>query len=159
MILIQDNLFNYTNICIPTNGIVKQNGEAVTGKGLAKEANKFTFNGNSFSCILGKLLTKQGNNVFDLGFEDSNKYRVFTFPTKHHWRDNSDIELIKKSFTQLSIYKEIIALPIVGSGCGRLNKNLIIQLGYIYLADNFIMIEEDKEPDTDSTARGSGRKN
>ncbi len=89
-------------VCITTNGIVKKNGCAVMGAGIAKQAN-MSFNGLALN--LGGLLSQYGNRVYDMGFyEDSitGKWvRIITFPTKHHWKNNSDLKLIKASAEQL----------------------------------------------------------
>ncbi len=49
--------------------------------------------------------SQYGNRVYDMGFRKDNVtgewIRIITFPTKHHWRDKSDLELIKTSAEQL----------------------------------------------------------
>lgn len=124
------NIFNFnypsnTAVCVTTNGCIRNNGYAVMGKGIALQAK------NLFPNIdqkLGKYLSEYGNRAFNMG-----KYRlnqsvvnVFTFPTKNDWRNNSDIELIKKSCNELmqlcdkfNISTCIITKP--GCGCGGLN--------------------------------------
>jgi len=89
-------------VCITTNGIVKKNGCAVMGAGIAKQAN-MSFNG--LARDLGGLLLQYGNRVYDMGFRKDNVtgdwIRIITFPTKYHWREKSDLELIKASAEQL----------------------------------------------------------
>lgn len=89
-------------VCVTTNGIVKKNGCAVMGAGIAKQAS-VSFSGLAFQ--LGSLITQYGNRVFDMGlYKDSitGKWvRIITFPTKHHWRDKSDLKLIETSARQL----------------------------------------------------------
>lgn len=89
-------------VCVTTNGIVKKNGCAVMGAGIAKQAN-MSFNG--LARDLGDLLSWSGNRVYDMGFyKDSitgKRMRIITFPTKYHWRDKSDLELIETSAKQL----------------------------------------------------------
>lgn len=89
-------------VCITTNGIVKTNGCAVMGAGIAKQAN-MSFHG--LAKDLGGLLTQYGNRVYDMGFrKDSitgNWIRIITFPTKHNWRDKSDLSLIRTSAEQI----------------------------------------------------------
>ncbi len=139
-----------TAIAVTTNGIVKYNGDAVMGKGIAKQCNDM-FN---IAPLLGKYLKMYGNRVFNMGSyiydetdgcgerinvktfkspqEDSIEYQilsfinVITFPTKHNWKDNSDIELIKTSCKQITevCNKFNIGtcyIPPVGCGCGNLN--------------------------------------
>ena len=89
-------------VCITTKKIEKKNGCAVMGAGIAKQAN-MSFNG--LARDLGALLSQYGNRVYDMGFRKDNVtgewIRIITFPTKHHWRDKSDLELIKTSAEQL----------------------------------------------------------
>ena len=89
-------------VCVTTNGVVKKNGCAVMGAGIAKQAN-MSFNG--LTQDLGGLLLQYGNRVYDMGFRKDNVtgnwIRIITFPTKHHWREKSDLELIKTSAEQL----------------------------------------------------------
>lgn len=89
-------------ICITTNGIVKKNGCAVMGAGIAKEAN-MRFNGLAQN--LGDCLTQYGNQAYSMGLYKDNVtgewIRLITFPTKHHWRDKSNLELIEASAKQL----------------------------------------------------------
>lgn len=103
-------------ICITTNGFVKTNGECVMGAGVAKEA-KEKFRSDGFSQMVGKIIKNSGNNVYML-----TEYRIFTFPTKHNWFENSDIELIKKSAKQLVEYINEFKIPRVylpRPGCGN----------------------------------------
>ena len=108
-------------LIIPTNGIVKQNGEAVMGAGLAKQAAKRYPN---LPRQLGTHL-KIGNGIYFFP-----EYQVVTFPTKNHWKDKSDINLIMRSATELA--KAITTfryqqrefqfyVPQVGCGLGGLN--------------------------------------
>lgn len=105
-------------IVITTNGFVKNNGECVMGRGVALEAkNKFS----KLPFELGEYINKFGNKVFHF-----QKYNLFTFPTKHNWWENSDIQLIEKSCKELKEFKENmnidkIFLPKVGCGNGKLN--------------------------------------
>ena len=109
----------WTYVAIPTNGVVKANGEAVMGKGVALQA------ATRFSTLafrLGAFIRDYGNQVYY--FEDLS---LFTFPTKHHWRNPSDLALIKLSAYQLSDSDELctfdtIYLPEVG--CGKSTDQL-----------------------------------
>lgn len=98
---------NYDALCVTTNGIVKANGEAVMGAGIAKDA-KLTYKG--IDKRLGDKLKLYGNQVYQLGkdkYEDmfvSYDIAIISFPTKHDYRDKSDIKLIEKSA------KELVAL-------------------------------------------------
>lgn len=79
-------------VCVTTNGAVKKNGYAVMGAGIAKQAN---MNFSGLARDLGDLLIQYGNRVYDMGFHKDSItgywIRIITFPTKHHWRDKSDM--------------------------------------------------------------------
>lgn len=62
-------------VCITTNGIVKTNGEAVMGAGIAKEAN-IRYN---LARELGTKLRNGGNHCYIIGRSDK---AVISFPTK-----------------------------------------------------------------------------
>ena len=110
---------------VTTNGVIRKNGDAVLGKGQALEAKKL-FPGMEQQ--LGEYLRKYGNRAFYMGARQVGDHltSVVTFPTKHHYRDNSDLDLIMRSAIQL---KEIVIkfqlskvyLPPVGCGLGRLD--------------------------------------
>lgn len=106
-------------VCVTTNGVVCSTG-AVMGKGIAKEAD-MRYN---LKTALAEKLRAHGNHVYDMGLFE-NKH-IVTFPTKNHWRDNSEIMLIIQSCHELikladdNNWKEIL-LPPVGCGCGGLN--------------------------------------
>ncbi len=102
-------------IVIPTNGVVKNNGENVMGAGLALQAK------NKYPCLpilLGSELKERGN--IPILFKH---YKIITFPTKNHYKDKSDINLIERSCYYLSnliIPQEEIYMPKIGCGCGQL---------------------------------------
>lgn len=106
------------HLCITTNGIVRKDGKAVMGRGIALEAaQKFSW----IQTNLGTNLKKYGNNVHYLG------NNIFSFPVKHHWRDKADIELIKKSCLEImdalddltEERKEKQKVLLVRPGCGN----------------------------------------
>jgi len=101
--------------CITTNATLRKNGDAILGKGIALEARRRY---PSLEVILGKLIRMYGNHVFKLG------YGLISFPTKWHWREDSDIELIKRSAQELvSILKDDPAKRVLLTrpGCGNGN--------------------------------------
>ncbi len=111
-------------VVITTNGIVKSNGCAVMGKGIAKQAD------NIFHCSnrLGSMIKSSGNKPYNLGVYKYNGVlmHVLTFPTKEDWRNSSTIERIRKSAAGiLEIVDRLglhsVYLPPVGCGCGGLN--------------------------------------
>jgi O-acetyl-ADP-ribose deacetylase (regulator of RNase III) len=143
MIEIQGNIFNgkCDAICITTNGIVKKNKEAVMGAGIALEAsNRFP----ELPKILGQKLIELGNKVFLLHEDES--YSIVSFPTKNHWKDKSDLKLIKKSILELvKLTQEKgwnkIVLPRPGCGNGGLDWKEVKK--YVsYLDDRFFIISD-----------------
>lgn len=111
-------------VVITTNGIVKSNGHAVMGKGIALEANNIFH----ISKRLGYLLSTSENQVYDFGvhFYADKRMRVITFPTKHHWACPSDIRLIHQSTNELMAminHLDInrVFMPPPGCGNGGLN--------------------------------------
>lgn len=121
---------NNEAVCVTTNGITKKNGFAVMGKGIALEADqRYGLAGR-----LGDLLKSKGNHVHYMGLytagnENLGNVRqnhIFTFPTKHHWRDPSNPELIRQSAWELVFECQKLGiktcyLPPAGCGCGGLN--------------------------------------
>lgn len=102
-------------ICVTTNGFIKKNGECVMGRGCAKQcATRYPW----FPLALGSHIRDTGNVVGVFG-------RIITFPTKHNWFWDSDLELIKESAIQLlrlsSYVGSEIYLPAPGCGNGKLS--------------------------------------
>ena len=116
-------------ICITTNGFVKKNGEAVMGRGCAREAmDRF----DGLALRFGNLLKDFGNTFIYIG-----NGSLFSFPVKHNWWEEADIDLIRRSAQQLMEFlnrqnefntrshfsfqfKEVI-LPKPGCGNGKLD--------------------------------------
>lgn len=106
--------------CITTNGTLRNNGNAIMGKGVALQARKRY---PDIEVRLGILLRYYGNHVFNLG--DG----LISFPTKNHWKDNSDIKLIARSAQELvfliknldkNIPSRRVLMPRPGCGSGNL---------------------------------------
>jgi hypothetical protein len=101
--------------CVTTNGTLRANGNAIMGKGMALQAKQRY---PKLEYTLGKLIQKYGNHTFKLG------NGLISFPTKRHWREDSDIELIKRSAQELvSILKDDPAKRVLLTrpGCGNGN--------------------------------------
>jgi len=103
---------------IPTNGFIKQNGAAVMGRGLARQATE-RFPG--LANYLGHLLCAEGNHVHPLP-----EFGLITFPVKHNWWEQASLELIERSVKELKLLfvggtQVSISLPRVGCGNGRLS--------------------------------------
>jgi hypothetical protein len=143
---IKTNIWNFHRagfwIVIPTNGFVKNDGECVMGRGLAKQAAiKFP----SLPKELGDRLKEYGNVIFTF-----HKYRIITFPVKHQWMEMANLELIEKSAKSLrdDIFKYNLSgiltpvyLPKVGCGNGKLSWEKVKPILEKYLDDRFIICD------------------
>lgn len=141
-------------ICVPTNGIVKADGEAVMGKGVALQCLQQIWNA---PMVLGEKIQKHGNNVHEIGRFTRDTYvpkvdrtkhyemgivtvEVYSFPTKHDYRNPADLELIEQSCEQIASRYRVrvmdnkivpdtvarplipkVVLPRVGCGLGQLD--------------------------------------
>lgn len=94
---IKNPLHDIPAICITTNGYVKVNGKAVMGRGIAKQCLE-RFPG--IDKDLGWMIATRGHKV--LCFRDAIAQLIYSFPTKHHWREKADLDLIKLSAEQLA---------------------------------------------------------
>jgi hypothetical protein len=126
--------------CITTNGALRRNGNAIMGKGIALEARRRY---HAVEAILGSYINRYGNHVFSLGYD------LISFPTKYHWKQDSDIQLIKRSAQELvMLLKDSPAKRVLLTrpGCGNGNLkwpdvNVVIQ---DILADNkFVVVYKD----------------
>ncbi len=112
---------------ITTNGNIKNNGEAVMGKGIALQA-KERYPG--LPSKLGERLKLYGNHVNVFA-----EYKIITFPTKNNWREKSTYELIKSSCNNLIVICNIlgikkIVMPMVGCSNGGLKWNKVREILY-----------------------------
>ena len=106
-------------IGITTNGVVKNDGCNVMGRGTAQQAAK-KFPDLPYS--LGGRILGAGHHVHCF-----THWRLFTFPAKHHWREPADLALIKQSAEELMDWLRdpgILALPLKRvylprPGCGN----------------------------------------
>src|SRR5688572_8080942 len=100
MLEITGNIFDIPDadaICVTTNGIVKKNGELVMGAGIALA---FKNRWPHVAAYLGDKVKKYGNHCHHVVI-DVSQTNVVSFPTKHHWHDPSELELIKRSALEL----------------------------------------------------------
>lgn len=139
----QELITSYNNaICVTTNGIVKSNGELVMGKGIALEAvQKYP----TLPRSLGHLVGLYGNFPFRIPFEFND---VISFPTKHHYKDNSSLMLIRLSadkivnITNCFQYNKIF-LTKPGCGNGNLNWDDVRPILEEYFDDRFVVCYND----------------
>jgi hypothetical protein len=110
----------FTATCITTNGIVKTNGRAVMGAGVAKLVRDRYIN---CDLVLGTLITKNGSKVQQFLSKPVN---LIAFPTKNHYKANSSLQLIEQSAHELKEWADnhpeftTIILPRPGCNNGRL---------------------------------------
>lgn len=150
-------------VVISTNGFVKANGEAVMGKGCAKQAADAIPN---LPAILGYMLTNMGNRVHVL-MRPAQPY-LLSFPVKQnaqlynnpeqvvsHMRDQfkigqmvpgwalvADMWIIKRSATQLKQLADLygwqtVVMPRVGCGAGELDWEAVKAVIEPILDDRF----------------------
>lgn len=129
--------------CITTNGFVKHNGHLVMGAGVAGQAQSRY---GSFPKVAGNAVSHYGNNVHAFVFPNQGvgsrvdphktSHGTFgsnwfiSFPVKHKWYEEADLELIKRSAEQLielldepafsPLFKKVL-LPLPGCGNGKLS--------------------------------------
>jgi hypothetical protein len=126
---IQGNLFfppyEVDTICITTNGVIDSKENAVMGRGVAKIIRDMY---PLIAFRLGQEIKEKGNIVLYLGkfYINERDRKIFSFPTKNHWREKADIKLIQKSAHFMKTAADIfnlrnIWLPPPGCGLGGLN--------------------------------------
>lgn len=131
-------------LVITTNGFVRKDGSAVMGRGIAYQA---TQHDTDVAKRLGYMITKYGNHVHYIRDEPI----WFSFPVKHHWKEQADIELIERSAKELVerldySFMKIpdnggkVYLPRPGCGNGRLKWEDVKPVIEPYLDDRFVVI-------------------
>ena len=124
-------------IVIPTNGTIRKDGCCVMGAGLALDAKK---KWPDLPRQLGEKLKLGGNTPH--GFP---QYRIITFPVKHNWWEKADLDLIRLSAMRLATESvssryEVIYMPKVGCGNGRLQWKDVRQVLAEFLTSRFIIV-------------------
>ena len=132
-------------ICILTNHYINIQGANTMGRGCAAEA-KYRWPG--IQMTVGSAIRGGGNNCHLLTSTDRDRiylpavatergsntgwtarivpYHIFTFPTKRHWGEKSDLNLIESSAHQLLVLTDrmdlqSVVLPRPGCGMGQLS--------------------------------------
>ena len=134
-------------VCVTTNGMIKRNGDAVMGAGIAKEANeRFHLAGK-----LAEYLRKYGNRPFNMGIVKHEvtevQFKIITFPTKHDWKNNSDLNLIRDSAINLikicdKWHITKCYLPPVGCANGKLDwETQVYPVLAPLLDDRFVVVK------------------
>jgi hypothetical protein len=126
---------------ITVNGVVKTNGEAVMGRGCAREA---ALRYPKLPKWLGTHILNSGNVVHLF------PYNLITFPVKHRWWEEADIQLIERSTLQLlelvnGIEAESVVMPRPGCGNGKLDWADVKPILAFHLDDKFTVVSYDYE--------------
>lgn len=132
-------------IAITTNGIVNAKGSLVMGRGVALQASqRFDW----LPTHLGDRVRDAGNHVHCFS-----PIRLFSFPVKHHWRDQADPALIARSAKELVDFvtdlgglkraPESVYLVRPGCGNGRLTWGDVKPLIAPILDDRFIVVNKE----------------
>lgn len=88
-------------ICFTSNGVVKKDGRLVMGSGNAKVF-RDTF--KDIDEFFGFCVRKNGNHLYwaeRFSFNEEQHSTIFSFPTKNHYKDPSDLSLIVQSANEL----------------------------------------------------------
>lgn len=104
-------------ICVTTNCITTYDGKAVMGAGMALQA---AYLYPELPEILGNHIKRQNSDILVYLPADKDQL-IICFPTKYHWRDSSDIDLILKSCEQLVEVTQRMKfkrVALVRPGCG-----------------------------------------
>ena len=142
MIVTEGNIWEYPAhyTCVPVNKVIKDNGELVMGAGLARQAKEMY---PHIPKRFGQLMRQHNGKVC---YDDITK--LIAFPTKNHWKDDSDLLLIERSAKQLHRLcyslgnpEYIITLPTVGCGNGGLMWQQVKPVLSANLPeDNFVVV-------------------
>jgi len=148
--IIQDDLWDKSHnvVCVTTNSVVTRLGELVMGGGVALEA----------KLLYPNLPRAWGNGILQLqkqyGAIDGNRPQVYiprsggrvvvSYPTKHHFKDPSPIELVRVSaerLVQLADKEgwEKIYFPAPGCGLGGLKLEDVLSVIAPVLDDRFVL--------------------
>ena len=134
-------------ICITTNGMVNSKGEAIMGRGIAKQAaDRFP----GIKKVIGSHILQFGNTpCLYRNYPLLKETHIISLPTKHHWKDCSDINLIEKSIIAILKIVDVnpnfrrIGMTRPGCGNGGLNWNIIKSFIKPLLDERFIVFYQE----------------
>tara|TARA_R110001606_G_scaffold45770_5_gene118397 strand:- start:1538 stop:1987 length:450 start_codon:yes stop_codon:yes gene_type:complete len=143
MLIVNKDMFTsvkeYDAIAVTTNSVIKTNGELVMGAGIAKIfKNRYP----TLPRDLGKKVATYGNMPFLIKIKGMN---IISFPTKTHYKDKSEIDLIIESAKKIKnltdkFYWTKVAIPAPGVGLGGLSwKDQVYPALSKILDDRFII--------------------
>lgn len=127
-------------LVITTNGIIKGNGEAVMGAGIALQAK------TKYPSLPRELARRLGSGNHTYLIPQSDGRNIVTFPTKHDWRDKSDLNLIKQSAEELVELADAndwtcVVMPKPGCANGMLSWIDVKAVIDPILDDRFIVVD------------------
>lgn len=134
--------------CFTSNGVLTPKGEAVMGAGIAKQVKDMW---PTLPSALGYRISEHGNRVYvfrlDQFTQRFNCWYLIAFPTKRHYADPSDRDLIMHSLFQLvdisdSLGLEDVILPKPGCGLGGLSWDSVRPLCEANLDDRFTIMDK-----------------
>ncbi len=122
---------------ITTCGRLNTDGDLIMGIGTALVAKKLH---PGLPKKLGDYVYRFGNRPFLL-----RQYGLITFPTKHHWRDSSSVNLIMESARKITIIADkhglhSIVMPRPGCGNGGLTWDFVKPYIEDLLDDRFTVV-------------------
>lgn len=126
-------------LVVLTNGVVT-NGALVMGGGVAREASdRFA----PLAVVWGQDIINHGLHV--CAYETGLGPALVAFPTKRHWRDPSDLDLIAQSASELVDLTNhrgwgTVVLPRPGCGLGGLKWENVRPILELVLDDRFYVI-------------------
>ena len=133
-------------VVVTTNGILRQDGSAVMGKGTALQATK-RFPG--IDQRFGKEIATQGNHCIALpmGMQvgSAAEWYLVSFPTKDHWRQPSKISLLERSANEIVKLADIhqwneIYMPRPGTANGGLEWIEVVMSGALDVLDERFVV-------------------
>lgn len=89
--------------------------ELVMGAGIARQAKELY---PQLPLILARLVARFGNKPFIVPMSD---HTIMTMPTKHSWRQPSDLKLVRESadyMQQLATMYDMLHVAMPRAGCG-----------------------------------------
>ena len=131
-------------IAISTNGFVKRNGEAVMGRGCAKQAKDLWIDAPA---RLGTYIRSNGNvpgYLFINGGEGPSADRLMILPVKHNWWERADETLVHNSIAFLMHEAHAwpdwtFHVPRLGCGNGKLSWEGLVRPWMAVLPDTVIV--------------------
>lgn len=135
---------------IPTNMCVNQHGYASMGRGVAGQASeKFPSLKKEYAIFLRKHETRIQRFSLTNPLYIVEYANLIILPTKYHWRDKSDIALIKRGVQNLKLLSPEqftkVSLPLIGCGLGELEENDVVPFLKQYLDDRFTLVLRDED--------------